>query len=250
MGTVQAASSKLAELGIKFSYPKPAQLLEYLIRVGSSEGEIVLDFFAGSGTTGEAVLNLNAVGERRHFVLVQLPEAANDGSQSIAMLCKDRIRRVAKQLHAEAGTLRSNGLEMDFGFRAYKLDQSNFQTWDADEPTDGKSLAAQMELHVEHIREGRSDHDLLYEILLKSGFTLTTPIETIALAEKNVSSIAGGALMICLERSLTMEVIRAMADSKPERVVCLDAGFAGNDQLKANAVQIFRTKGVGSFKTV
>ena len=103
---------------------------------------------------------------------------------------------------------------------------------------------------MDHIRDGRTSDDLLYEILLKSGFPLTTPVETLTLEGKTVHSIAGGALFICLGRELTLELIRAMADKKPERVVCLDEGFAGNDQLKANAVQIFKTKGVTSFKTV
>jgi adenine-specific DNA-methyltransferase len=85
-------------------------------------------------------------------------------------------------------------------------------------------------------------------MLLKSGFPLTTPVE--ALTGKTVHSVAGGALFICLERELTPELIRAMAERRPERVVCLDEGFAGNDQLKANAVQIFKTKGINSFKTV
>ena len=84
----------------------------------------------------------------------------------------------------------------------------------------------------------------------KSGFPLTTPVEQHTLAGKTVFSVAGGALFICLERQLTLDLIRAMAEPRPERVVCLDNGFIGNDQLKANAVQIFKTKGVTSFKTV
>ena len=111
-------------------------------------------------------------------------------------------------------------------------------------------LEKQLDLHIDHIRDGRTADDLLYEILLKSGFPLTTPVETLKLAGKTVHSVAGGALFICLEGALTLELIRAMAEKKPERVVCLDEGFAGNDQLKANAVQIFKTKGVTSFKTV
>jgi adenine-specific DNA-methyltransferase len=103
---------------------------------------------------------------------------------------------------------------------------------------------------VDHIRDGRAAEDLLYEILLKSGFPLAIPMEKLTLAGTTVYSVAGGVLFICLERALTLETIRAMAEKKPERVVCLDAGFAGNDQLKANAVQIFKTKGVLSFKTV
>ncbi|MCI0423444.1 MAG: site-specific DNA-methyltransferase, partial [Acidobacteria bacterium] len=87
-------------------------------------------------------------------------------------------------------------------------------------------------------------------ILLKSGFPLTTPVEAQSLAGKIVYSVACGALFICLEWVLTLELLRAMADKNPERVVCLDEGFAGNDQLKTNAVQIFMTKGVTSFKTI
>lgn len=103
---------------------------------------------------------------------------------------------------------------------------------------------------MDHIREGRSPHDILYEILLKSGFPLPTQVETLTLEEKTVYSVAEGVLLVCLERELTLDLIRAMAEKKPERVVCLDQGFEGNDQLKTNAVQTFRTKGVTSFKTV
>jgi len=146
---------------------------------------------------------------------------------------------------------------------AARLGESNFKPWDAEGTKDAKALESQLELHVDHIREGRTAGDLLYEILLKSGFPLTTPVEKLTLpltpalsqgaqGERGrvVHSAAGGKLFICLERELTLELIRAMAERKPERVVCLDEGFAGNDQLKANAVQIFKTKGVTSFKTV
>ena len=91
---------------------------------------------------------------------------------------------------------------------------------------------------------------MLYEVLLKSGFPLSTKVETVTLAGKPVYSVAEGAMLICLERDLTHEVIKAMADRKPERVVCLDEGFTSNDQLKANAVQTMKAKGVTSFKTV
>ena len=88
------------------------------------------------------------------------------------------------------------------------------------------------------------------KLLLKSAFPLTTPVERLVKADKTVYSAAGGAFLICLDRELTLELIRAMAHQKPERVVCLDVGFAGNDQLKANAVQIFKAKGVKSFEAV
>ena len=170
----------------------------------------------------------------------------------VADITKERVRRVIQKLNDEnVGKLDLKaGSKPDNGFRVFKLAESNFTTWDADPSKDAKDLARQLEFHVDHIRGGRTPDDLLHELLLKSGFPLTTPVETRELAGKQVHSVAGGALLLCLEDALTMELIRAIAEAKPERVVCLDAGFAGNDQLKANAVQIFKTKGVTSFKTV
>ena len=162
------------------------------------------------------------------------------------------MRRVIQKLNdADAGKLDLDGAsKQDRGFRVFKLAESNFKPWKAEVPHDAQALEQQLELHIDHIRDGRMADDLLYEILLKSGFPLTTPVETQAIEGKTVYSVAHGALLICLEHNLTLELIRAMAEQKPERVVCLDAGFAGNDQLKANAMQIFKTKGVTSFKTV
>mgnify|MGYP001611690749 FL=1 len=161
------------------------------------------------------------------------------------------MRRVIKKLNEEdAGNLPlDGGKPTDRGFRVFKLAESNFKTWDARPEVGEQALAKQLEMHVEHVRDGRTDQDLLYEILLKSGFPLATQVETLTLAGKPVHSVAGGMLLVCLERKLTLELIRAMAARKPERVVCLDAGFAKNDQLKANAVKIFEGK-QAVFKTV
>jgi adenine-specific DNA-methyltransferase len=213
----------------------------------------VLDFFAGSGTTAHALLDLNRRDDgNRKFILAQLPEpTGRDDYPTIADICKERVRRVIRKLDDEdAGQLDLGGAKkQDRGFRVFKLAESNFRPWNAEAPKDEDALAKQLELHVNHIREARTADDLLYEILLKSGFPLATSVEALTLAGKMVYGVADGALLICLERTLTIELIRAMAERKPERVVCLDEGFAGNDQLKANAVQIFKTKGVTSFKT-
>lgn len=221
---------------------------------GVRSGDIVLDFFAGSGTTAHAVMELNDADRgARRFILVQLPERTERADfPTISAITRERVRRAGirfGQKQTEKPLLASQSA-IDLGFRALTLSDSNFKGWDSRASANGQGLTNQLELMIQHIREGRTEVDLLYEILLKSGFPLTTPVETLALAGKKVYSVASGALMLCLERSLTMEVIRAIADKKPERVVCLDAGFAGNDQLKTNAVQIFKTKGVGSFKTV
>jgi adenine-specific DNA-methyltransferase len=241
-----------------FSYPKPSSLIRFLLSLTVNEAEnsdaIVLDFMAGSGTTAHAVLDLNKLDSgKRRFILVQLPEATGRADyRTIADITKERVRRVINNLKGEdAGKLDFQGANNpDLGFRVFKLAESNFTTWDAQVSHDPKALEAQLELHVDHIRDNRTENDILYELLLKSGFPLTTPVEKQAVAGKTVYSVASGMLVICLERELTLELIRAIAVQKPERVVCLDEGFAGNDQLKANAVQTFKTKGVTSFKTV
>lgn len=246
-----------------FTNPKPSELLESLISFATDGGALILDFFAGSGSVGHAVLDLNRKDKSsRRFIMVQLPEpcegksgAFKAGLQTIAEIAKERIRRVIIKLNNN-GVEKTPGLfdaippAQDRGFRVFKLAESNFKPWNAEVTHDAPALERQLELHVDHIREGRTADDILYEILLKSGFPLTTPVNTITLAGLTVYSVASGALFICLEKALTLDLIRAMAEQKPERVVCLDEGFAGNDQLKANAVQIFNTKGVTSFKTV
>ena len=234
--------------------PKPVALIGLLIQLAIEDEDIVLDFFAGSGTTAQATMELNAQDSgNRRFVLVQLPEPTDRSDYpTIADICKERVRRVIKKLNDEdAGKLdMDQGVKPDRGFRVFKLAESNFSTWDAQVQHEAAPLLAQLEKHVDHIRDGRSADDILYELLLKSGYPLTTPVEKQTIAGKVIYSVAGGVLVICLERELTLELIRAIAALKPERVVCLDEGFAGNDQLKANAVQTFKTKGVTSFKTV
>lgn len=253
-----------------FTNPKPSELLESLISFATDPDAVVLDFFAGSGSTAHAVLDLNRrEGTHRRFVLVQLPEpcqqesaAAKLGLRTITDICKERVRRVINSLRpAPDGAIKQPSLNFrgsppaathttDLGFRVFKLTESNFTPWEADAAKDADGLARQLALHLNHVRDGRTAQDILYEILLRTGFPLATSVEALEIAGKAVHSIAGGALLLCLERKLSLELIRAMADRKPERVVCLDEGFAGNDQLKANAVQLFKNKGVTSFKTV
>jgi adenine-specific DNA-methyltransferase len=236
-----------------FDFSKPSSLIARLVKQGAEDGGIILDFFAGSASTAQAVLDLNEKdGGNRRYILVQLPEPTGRADYpTIAEIAKERVRRVVKRLNEnEEQRLTLNHTTPDRGFRVFKLCESNLVKWDAGTPHDSGVLEKQLELHINHIRQGRTQDDLLYELLLKSGFPLTTPVEAKTLAGKTVFSAADGALMICLERELTLQLIRAIADLKPERVVCLDEGFVGNDQLKVNAVQTFRTKGITSFKTV
>lgn len=256
---VDLEGNKKASIDVKnlfgdkvFDFPKPVELIKKCVSIGTNSDDIVLDFFAGSGTTAHAVLDLNREdGANRKYILVQLPEPTNrDDFPTIAEICKERVRRVVEKLNnSDAGRLDMDA-KSDRGFRVFKLSESNFTTWDSQVPHEAGTLLAQLEKHVDHIRKGREADDILYELLLKSGFPLTTQVEKKQLSGKNVYSVAGDALIICLERKLSLELIREIAALKPERVVCLDEGFAGNDQLKANAVQTFKTKGITSFKTV
>jgi adenine-specific DNA-methyltransferase len=153
-------------------------------------------------------------------------------------------------LSAQGQLTLSETIREDDGFRAFRLAESSFAVWNGNGSVNEEEIVHQLELHIEHTLPGRSSEDILFEILLKSGFPLTTKFESLTLSGMTVYSVAEGAMLICLEKELTQEAIKAIADRKPERVVCLDEGFAGNDQLKTNAVQIMKTKGVTSFRTV
>lgn len=219
--------------------------------------DIVLDFFAGSGSTLDAVLSQNREDNgNRRCLLVQLPEPMPEGTtgplKNIADITKERARNIIKKLNAEdAGKLDLDGkAKQDRGFRVFKLAESNLLGWDGSASKDAEALEKQLEMHIDHLRQGRTDQDLLFELLLKSGYKLTDKVVAKTLAGKTVYDIADGGLMICLDRALTLDLIRAMADEKPTNVVCLDAGFDKNDQLKANAVLTFKSKGVTSFRTV
>ncbi len=236
---------------------KPTRLIQRMLQIATTNNEqpLILDFFAGSGSTGHGVIrqNLTDAGNRS-FILIQLPEPLPKPEgrlKTISDITKERIRSVVEKLHAEhESKLPLTRKHQGLGFRLFRLQSSNFKLWNAGTPQDTEKLAKQLDLHIDHILPGRSQEDILYEILLKSGFSLSTRIEVLTLADKTVFSIAEGAMLICPEKQLTPELIKAIAEKKPERVVCLDEGFAGNDQLKTNAVQTMKAKGVVSFRTV
>jgi adenine-specific DNA-methyltransferase len=140
------------------------------------------------------------------------------------------------------------------GFRVFTLDRSNFRVWTG-ELQDDAEVERQLEMHVEHLSSASSADDVLYELLLKAGFSLSTKVQSLTLAGKQVFSIEDRALLICLEKEIIPELIDALAEANPLQVICLDEGFKGNDQLKANAVQTFRARAEAEeaeivFKTV
>ncbi len=237
--------------GRYFDFPKPTSLIKLLVKQGTlREGDIIIDFFAGSATTAHAVMQLNAEdGGSRKYMCVQLPEptaekseAYKSGYETIADIGKERIRRAARQIEDEQnGQLDLNGNgKLDLGFKAFKLDQSNFRVWDGT-VEDEDALVEQLELHVDHIAEESSTESILYELLLKAGFPLTTKVEMRNMAGKEVFSIAGGEVLLCLEQKVTSELIDALASANPSQVICLDAAFQRNDQLKVNAALTFKS---------
>ncbi|MBN6742048.1 site-specific DNA-methyltransferase [Acidithiobacillus sp. MC6.1] len=212
-------------------FPKSPLLISKIVEVGMAENGLILDFFAGSGTTAHAVLDLNKQdGGNRKFILVQLPEPTDrTGYPTIADITKERVRRVIKKLNDEDG----NEKDQDRGFRVFKLAESNFTPWDGSIDQSPEALSKQMEMHIEHVRQGRTDENILYEILLKSGFPLSIPVETLQVDGKTFYSISAGIMLVCLDRNLSMPLVQSIVDRLPERVVFLDEGFAGDDALKA-----------------
>jgi adenine-specific DNA-methyltransferase len=244
-----------------FDNPKPVKLIRHMLTISakSDPSALILDFFAGSGTTAQAVLEMNEEdGGNRKFILVQLPEvvdedsaAAKSGFANIVEITKERVRRVIRKL--DGGTKDGLGLDgtknLDRGFKVYALDRSNFVPWDATAATDAASLERQLELAVDNVVHGRSHADLLAEILLKTGFPLDTPITKVTIAGTNVYQVADPGFLVCLADTVDAPLIKAIAATKPHRVVILDAAFQGNDALKTNAVQAYKDQGVEMFRT-
>lgn len=232
-----------------FDTSKPVRLLRRILELAATPEALILDFFAGSGTTGQAVLELNRQdGGNRKFILVQFPEPTGRADfPTIADITRERVRRVIAR---RPGDLATGQLE---GFRAYRLDDSNFKLWDADAaPVDAAALSRQLELMAHNVLDGRGDDDVLAELLLKCGHpgvTLTSAVETREIAGAPVHLLAEGRLALCLARTLTQEMLRGILALKPQRVLCLDVGFHGNDQLKTNTVLEMKSHSV-QFQTV
>ncbi len=241
------------------SYPKPAGLLKYLTRAVTSENDLVLDFFAGSGTTGHGVWKQTEDdGLSRRFILVQLPEPiqagnANDASlefcmehgltPTISSICIERLRR--------AGAKIDRASQSNIGFRVFKLASSNVKVWDTDfQDIDGALLGA-----IDNIKSDRSQEDVLYELLLKYGLDLAIPVEERSIAGKKVFVLGAGALVVCLETGITLEVVNGIAALKKElepetmRVVFKDSGFE-DDVVKTNTIQVLKQAGIDDVKSL
>lgn len=238
-----------------FDTPKPTKLIRRMITMcenKEAKDEIFLDFFAGSGSTAHAVMLQNEEdnGERK-FIAIQLPEPTNEkseaykaGYKSITDMTKERIRRSIDKLES------SNSNRV--GVKVLKLAETNIRRWDAD----FDDLAPALQLAAKSIKLDRQAEDVLYEILLKYGIELTTLIEEEDIEGKQVFVVGAGALIVCLDDGITEAVVEGIAalidELEPEstQVVFKDEGFANDDNVKTNAVQILKQHGVEDVKSI
>lgn len=260
----ESGTIELRELGIEnvFDFPKPKNLTKQCIRLATDNEDehVILDFFAGSGTTAQAVMELNKEdGGNRKFILVQLPENTDENSEAykagyktIADICKERIRRVINKLSDENNEqpeldLKSNE-KLDLGFKAFKLAPSNFKLWRSDVIENGDYLEKMVDIFDDQVRAKAENENILYELVLKSGYPLTVKIEHIKLNGGGFYSIAENETIIILNK-ITQQIIDEIIKLKPKNVIALDRIFAGNDQLKTNTALQMKDAGI-EFRTV
>ncbi len=261
--TQQAKRDLLARLSFDssdsvFDTPKPIRLIQQMLRIGTRprEQDLVLDFFAGSATTGDAVMQLNQEdGGNRRYLLVQLPEVTDAGDYAtIADMGKARLRAAGNAVREEATSEGESGAPAelpDLGVKVLRLHSSNIRPW---EPGAG-DLAQPLFDSVENIKHDRSESDVLYELLLKYGLDLTVPIEEREIAGQSVHVIGAGALIACLADRIDLDVVQGITELKAElapevvRVVFKDAGFA-DDVVKTNTIQILRQAGIEDVRSL
>lgn len=238
-----------------FDHPKPLALVRRCVEIATNPDSIVLDFFAGSGTTAHAVMALNAEdGGNRRCISVQLPEPTDETSEAhkagyanIAEITRERIRRAgAKILEEESAKLDGRSESLDVGFRAYKLVDTNFAKWRADSSLSEDELASLFAGMGESVDDDARPEALLTEVLLKLGFSLTEQVERVDVAGLEVFSVADGLLVAYLNEHVkpTLEQLRALVALEPGRLVVLEDAFQGDDVLKTNLVQECRSHGV------
>lgn len=241
-----------------FEYTKPIKLVYNIAKSVESEDNIILDFFAGSGTTAHAVMKLNADDDgNRKCISVQLPEQTDESSEAykadytnIAEITKERIRRAGEKLKEDYKE--KEGIEnLDIGFKAFKLDSSNIHAWDGNP----EKLKEQLDIFAENIKEDRTEEDLLFEILLKFGLDLTVPIEEKTIANTTVYNVGMGTLFICLSDKITPAVSEEIGKWKNElqpaisRAIFKDTGFE-TDKDKTNAMQILKRFGIEEVSSI
>lgn len=220
-----------------FDFSKPTDLLKYFFSITTDEDDIILDFFAGSGTTGHAVMKLNSDEDegKRKFILVQLSEEVNPkheaytlGYKTIADICKERLRRAGKQVKQEL-----TAQNVDTGFKAFKLQGSNFKQWR--EVDNEEDLVKQLEIFVDNIKDDTvKERNIVYEILLKKGYSLNSKIEQTDNIYKIEDTMSDKKMLLLLSGKIEKQVIEKIIESGVKDIVVLDKLFEDDDCLKQN----------------
>jgi adenine-specific DNA-methyltransferase len=256
-GRTRTGSTEVRELlkGDYFDNPKPTKLIKTLIAMSTTPDSLVLDFFAGSGTTGHAVMALNKEdGGSRRFIQVQLPEPTDENSdafkagyKTISSISRDRLK-IAGQILAEGenSLFSASSTPSDNGFRAYKLAESGFMNWRV------KSDIAEsaLEQHLLSLKDSADDSatsiDLLIELLLKQGYSLSEEFQQIAISGLELLEIGNGLIFAYLNqvRKPQLSALREVLNKKPSRFIILEDSFQGDDELKTNLLQECKSQNI------
>lgn len=230
------------------------KLVEYI--TAKTDGDIILDFFSGSATTAHAVMQLNAEdGGNRRFILVQLPELCDEkseaykaGYKNICEIGKERIRRAGKKIleeHTQV-TMEEDKHPLDVGFRVFKLDTSNLETWDAT-PIENEQLDLlyqRMNSMIHRVKPERTDLDMIYEIMLKLGVPLTYSVTPFSINNKSVYGVGDDCLLlVCLAENVQPEDVEQMTEYAPAKIIISRDSFA-DDTAIANTYYILRDHGI------
>ena len=243
MGGTQKATADMGELGNYFDYPKPVVLMKYLSKMYSEKDDIVLDFFSGSATTAHAVMQLNAEdGGNRKFIMVQIPEetpedseARKAGYNTIPEIARERIRRAGKKIKEESPLTTA---DLDTGFRVFRLDEGNYE----DVKRSPKEFKQdQLDLFLNNIKTDRNDLDLLFGCMLDWGVQLSLPMTQEVVDGKTIYTVNDGDLVVCFAENVSEDVVKAMAEKMPLRVIFRDSCFA-QDADKINIYETFKQK--------
>jgi adenine-specific DNA-methyltransferase len=242
--------------GLKlFDYPKPIDYLKHFIKATTTDNDIILDFFAGSGSTAHAVMSLNLEdGKARQTISVQIPEPTDEhsearkaGYKTIAEISRARIRLAAEALERQSSLeLESRTSPLDLGLRTFKLCESSFSKWTIPNDISVEVLEQQLFQTRDNADNNAGMDDLLFEILLKQGHSLCEQIEAIEVAGLHLKSVGGGLVIAYLDEKVKpgLDALRAVVDLAPAKFIVLEDAFQGDDELKTNLVQLCKSKSV------
>jgi adenine-specific DNA-methyltransferase len=228
-----------------FENPKPIEMIKQIIKMSTNEKDIILDFFGGSGTTGQAVIEVNKENNGKlTFIVIQIPELTDQKSEAykagyynICEIGKERIGRAGDIIRKN-----SSENDLDIGFKVFKLAESNIKQWNNEETIE--DLLSSLECNIV---TGRTNEALLFEILLKIGLPLTTPIETIDVNGKTIYDVAFGSVLLCLDDDITLDIVNEMLNHLSEdiepKVIFKEIGFR-DDTTKTNAIQTLKKYGL------